>query len=420
MPDLVLEAHRRRVPIDHPLKSVTRTHLEYPTEDVSLAYLSGIGKTELFLAGYTAHIAELVSEIFTDKAIAGWGRDGARWQGRIDKNGNGYSFEIVTSLSSKDFLIVRWDNGSATRIASESVDLADEGYLLKMSITGSTLEWYRNDMTTPRISATDTTYSSGYFGVGQATITASRIHIGIHSCLLQPPSSSLTPARAIIESAVIGSGTEENPFRPDLKQELAEVLKIENVPEFLKREARRYELLKSRGFTDEEIEFLLGYIPQHQVDLGAVTWGVFDHKPGHSTMLLVVVGDNPYRGGAIEKQMEYAKARGLKVLKPPRDYMEAVEQYRELKKDFPEWIAGKDNYAYQVLGHEVLELFQVADTYYGNIVERIKPDAYKNVPDWEMRRTLSMWINRLKKVDVLTEERDKHIRKLEKVLRIGW
>lgn len=137
-------------------------------------------------------------------------------------------------------------------------------------------------------------------------------------------------------------------------------------------------------------------------------------------MLITITGDNPYKQGAILKQIEYAKSKNLKALRPPTDYREAIEQYRKLKVDFPHWVAGKDNYAYQTLGHEIFELFQVADTYHGNIVEGYNPNAYKKVPDWEMRKTLSMWKERLKRVSTLVEEKDKHMKKLEKVEKLGW
>ena len=91
-----------------------------------------------------------------------------------------------------------------------------------------------------------------------------------------------------------------------------------------------------------------------------------------------------------------------------------------LKQEFPEWIAGRHNYCYQVLGHEDFEAMQVADTYHGNIVDGIKPNAYKNVPDWEMRKTLAMWKDRLKRAEVAKLEAEKHLKKLEEVEKKGW
>jgi len=42
VPELILDIHRSRIPIDHPDRAVTRAKLEYPTVDVSFAYLATI------------------------------------------------------------------------------------------------------------------------------------------------------------------------------------------------------------------------------------------------------------------------------------------------------------------------------------------------------------------------------------------
>jgi len=309
--------------------------------------------------------------------------------------------------------------GTLTNLASEAIDITlDTRHLIKLSISGSTLSGFRNDMSTAAVSATDTTFSSGAYGILQLTAGGTNVSQALAAILLAP-SSPLPPAQRIIEIDVAGSGKENDPIRPNFKQRLVEISQLTNVPDFLKQEVKRYEILKTKGFTDEEIEAVFGEIPQHRVDLSAVTWGSFDYK-GEPTMLCVVTGDNLYQTGAMLEQEDYAKSKNLKVYKPPKDYAEAVEQYRMQKKDFPHWIAGKDNYTYQTLGWEELNYFQVADTYYGNIVDGIKPNAYKNVPDWEMRNELEMWLKRLEHITALPDERDKHIKKLKEVEKKGW
>jgi hypothetical protein len=47
-------------------------------------------------------------------------------------------------------------------------------------------------------------------------------------------------------------------------------------------------------------------------------------------------------------------------------------------------------------------------------------EPYKNVPDWEMRRILQMWKERLKRAEVMKTEAEKHMRKLEEVEKKGW
>jgi len=376
----------RYVKLDPELDGViTRSKLEYPTEDVTFAYLTVIDKTKNIrhrtdeTACHTVTIDE-----FADKAIEGWGTDDVGLLvGRQVDEVNFYCAQLVSAASTADYRIVKIENDTATILGEESVDLGSGCcYPIKFSCSGSTLKAYRVDMTTAKISVTDTTFASGVWG--PRTIAEGRPSIGF-PIYLRAPSSPAPKPKTVIETEIIGSGTEEDPFRPNLKQELSKHDKFGNI------------------------------------DKLSVTWGAFDHKPEHNTMLICITGGNQYTGDkAILEQIEHAKRKNLKVVKPPKDYHEACEQYRKLKKEFPEWIAGKDNFAYMTLGHEDFEAMQVADTYHGNIVDGIKPNAYKNVPEFEMRRTLNMWKERLKRAKVMKSEAKKHIEKIEKVEKIGW
>jgi hypothetical protein len=283
------------------------------------------------------------------------------------------------------------------------------------SLSGSTLKGYREDMTTPKITVTDTTFASGKFGHGGAmdsnpnpTIVAGR---------LLSPSSSLPSAQTILEMDIEGNGR-DTPYAPSLSKNLVEVSSLTGLPDFLYQEAKKYSTLRAKDFTDEEIQLLLGYIPQHQVDLDAVTWGAFEFYPDKaSTVIITIIGDNPYQSGAIERQ----KSKAKRVFTPPKDYNEAIELYNQLKNDYPHWLAGKDNFAYQVLGWEELDLFQNADFYYGELIEhKTHYNQLKQVPDWEIRNRLNELLDRLSKVNVLTEERDKHINKVKEILKKGW
>jgi len=389
------------------IPTIPRTKLEYPTEDVSFAYLLAIDKAydEKTTSSSAGHVT---SDSFADKAVTAW--VGSRYQymglvGRFTDFENRYWQYLYYNASTKDHNVSVISGGTETVLGYEAVDIEKQPYLLLFSISGSTLKSYRDDLTTPKISVTDTTFASGKFGVETCKPFA-ETHISTIGRLLAP-SSSLPRSLAIIEM-------------DQLKQNLVEISQLNNIPDFLKQEAKKYEFLKAKGFTDDEIKELFGEIQTH-VDLASVTWGTFDHKPEHNTMLITITTGNPYTSEkAITEQIEHAKSKGLKVLSPPRDYSEAIEQYRQLKQEFTEWIAGKDNYAYQTLGHEGFESFQVADTYYGNIVEGYKPDAYRNVPDWEMRRTLQMWKERLKCAEVVKSEAENHLKKLEEVEKKGW
>ena len=327
----------------------------------------------------------ITADSFADKAVEVWSAGDYSLIGGRQAGGDGYHVYQDSGLSTADFVLRKIIGTTSTVLGTESVDLsADWGGLIKISCAGSTIEAYRVDMATPKVSVTDTELASGGFGMSFGHRS------GYTQCnpllaILRAPSSPAPKPKSIVEVEVIGSGTEEDPFRPNLKQELSKHDKFGNI------------------------------------DKLSVTWGVFDHKPEHNTMLITITGGNQYTGDkAIEKQIEHAKRKNLKVVKPPKDYHEACRVYNELKKEFSEWIAGKDNFAYMTLGHEDFEAMQVADTYHGNIIDGIKPDAYKNVPEFEMRRTLNMWKERLKRVKVMKSEAEKHLEKIEKVERVGW
>lgn len=339
--------------------------------------------------------------------------DGLRIPVRIDlANSNGYTFEIKTGASTADAKIVRWDSGSGTTIATESVDLNDVIYTVAANASGSTLAYYRDDLTATKISATDTNYTSGLFGTGQTNET-NRFP---STAIIAPPMSRLPPALRLIEFEVIGSGSPESPGTPNLKQNLTEIGKLTNVPDFLKREAKKYEILKSKGFTDEEIEVVLGYTPQRYVDLCSITWGVFDYK-NEPTMLCVITGDNPYKQGAVLEQEEHAKSKNLKVFKPPRNLTEAEQLHRQIKQDRPDIIAGKHNLAYQCIGDENLEPLAVADFYDGFVQGTYDMKDIDKLPEGELEGTVNMWIKRLEKANVPSEEKDKHMKKLKGVLK---
>lgn len=365
MPDLEVIGLVRR--------PVQNSDLGYSTVDVTFAYLAAIYKVVPFLATYTDHIAELVNDIFTDKAIEGWGRDGTRWQARINKTGNGYSFEIVTAISARDFLIVRWSSGSSTQIGYEAVDLSDKWYLLKMSVGGSTLKWYRDDLTTPKVTVTDTTYASGYFGVGVTTGTSSMLSVVALSSILRAPSSSLPQPSAIVEYPVVGSGKPEDPIRPDMPQELVEV-----DPGTLPPEEAQAVLFNPKGPNG---------LPQ--VDRLAVTWGAIDYK-GEPTMITAIYGGSPsyLRPDRIQRHMEHARRKNLlaETIKPDPAYVRDL--HRRLAKDRKDMLITENELMYQLLGYEELEVDAVADFYERELVNLKR---IKDVPGWALERTLEIW-----------------------------
>jgi len=381
VPDLVLEYHRQKTPIDHPHRSVTREHLEYPTEDVTFAYLATINKTRLFEITVNWGGATLTYDSFVDKAVQTVASAYLMYLfARMASGKDFYWMSINTGAALEDFMIGKTVGGSYTRLATEAVNLENRrSYLIAFSASGSTLKAFRSDMSTPKISATDTDIASGYFGGGWPGNHYA--FVDIVSMRLLAPMSPAPGAIYVLEVDMCGSGTDDDPYRPALAKNVV---------------------------THDELG---------TVDIFAITWGAFEFKPSESsTVIIAIYGDNPYRHGAIEKQLQHAKRR-YRV----RNYIEALEVYRRTRSEHSEWLAGKDNFAYQVLGHEELELFAIADFYYGELVEhRTHYHQLKRVLDWEMQRTLERWVKRLEKVTVLTEERDKHLNKLRKVMKLGW
>jgi hypothetical protein len=278
---------------------------------------------------------------------------------------------------------------------------------------------FRSDLTTPKLSATDTTFVSGSFGV-KSTSTYNKtipMHWYIAIKLIVPTSPALS-AQAILEVDVEGSGELEDPYGTAMSKNMVEITTLTGLPDFLYLEARRYAILKAKGFTDEEMKLLLGYVPQYQVDLDAVTWGAFEFHPDKaSTVIITIIGDNPYKLGAVERQ----KARAKRVFRVPKSYSEVVSLYNMLKKDYPHWLAGVHNFAYQVLGYEFFDWLQNVDFYYGELVEhKTHYDQLKRVPEQEIRRRLYELEEKIKTMTVLTEERDKHLAKIREILAVGW
>jgi len=381
MPEFALDYHRLKTPIDHPDLSVTRGKLEYSTVDVPLVYLLSIGKSNWYNHwGDESRWALLTNDSFTDKAVECIqiydGTIGCI--ARLVNISNEYITGAWTGYATSDFRIRKMVNGALYDIASEAVDLSHIRYRYKLSCLGSTLKGYRDDMTTPKIVATDTSFASGKYGGGDTLGSPNAIHLSV---ILRVASSIFQQAQVILEVDVDGAGNNEAPYIPKL----------------------------IHSFT------------QDGRDLNAITWGAFEFNDESATNIIMVYGDNPYKSGAIQRQIDYAKSKNLRVFTTPKDYGEAVSIYNKLKGDFNHWLAGKDNFAYQVFGWEVLDLLQGVDFYYGELLEhKTHYDQLKQVQDWELRNRFNELKYKLSRVNVLVDERDKHLDKLNKILKVGW
>jgi hypothetical protein len=294
-----------------PDRSVTRVKLEYPTDDVSLAYLAAIDKAGvLYQVGGDHSLFIGTADNFIDKAfesvfnLGGLGLPnvyhkvcvGARVT--VHRIYNSYLAGFGVGYSTADFGVVRYVGGVETVLGAEAIDIGWRDVMARISVAGSTIKAYRDDMSTPKVVVTDTTIVVGSFGAGASTSFDAEPQTGtILLGRLRNPTSPAPPAIAVLEVT-------------ELSRNLVEIRHDMAVPDFLKYEKKRYDMLRSRGYTDEEIELLFGKMQTH-IDIDAVSWGAFEFSDESPSNVVVVVGDNPYIAGAVERQVAHARRKIL-------------------------------------------------------------------------------------------------------------
>jgi len=417
-----------------PAGGIARSQLEYPTVDVNFAYLALINKV-VYGSGNVYGYTVLTRDSFTDKTVWAGVQVNAYPSviGRYQDRNNSYSSTYNPSASTSDHALHKCSAGTYTTLATEAIDIDTSGRGLAIVCSGSVIKSLRYEISTyldplalptpnATISATDTSFASGLYGFRPLCQTYPHGGCDSASAWLKAPLSPLPPALGVLEVNLEGSGKPEDPYRPLSSRNLAEITSLTGLPDFLYAEAKKYSILKAKGFTDDEIKAVFGYIPQHQVDLDSVTLGVFELHPDKApTAIVTITADNPYKSGAILRQIDFAKGKNLRVFSPPRDYREAVELYNQLERDYNHWIAGKDNFAYQTLGHEIFDWMQNVDFYYGELLEhKTHYNQLKQVSDREMTGRLNELIDKLSRETALVNERDKHIDKAKEILKKGW
>jgi len=155
---------------------------------------------------------------YVDKAVEAFVCDIGMVVGRSQGAGNYYRALTVMPASTADFRIDKIVSDVVTIIASEAVDITSEtSWKIKLEIVGTTLKGYREDMVTPKINVTDTALANGKWGLIMRNDYPEN---PLYYAWLRAPSSLSPKPIAYFEVPIIGDGSEENPFRPQMPEEL--------------------------------------------------------------------------------------------------------------------------------------------------------------------------------------------------------
>jgi hypothetical protein len=205
---------------------------------------------------------------------------------RLSDLSNYYRLYIDNGQSTADFRLDKVVAGTVTNLGYEAVDLSLHcNYTIKLVCASSQLSAYRTDMTTPKFSIADTSFASGYFGAGNLYYSNAYQSLPLlFECKLGSALQPVPEATHYFEVPVIGSGTNEDPFRPQMPEEIR----------FTSEEAKRkYDFLKTAGFTDNEINTLLPGLIQ-KVNLQALNVSSLiktgkDGKPAEYTAIVRIM-----------------------------------------------------------------------------------------------------------------------------------
>jgi hypothetical protein len=422
MPDIVLDYHRLKAPIDHPDGSVTKSKINLDIYDMTFSmwvWQSGFDLIHHENPN-SDHTYTLMNFGVIDYAYLVIATDGMRMPVRCQypQWNSLYTHEFAVGTTAADNALVKWVIGTSTRIGYEAVDLSAYYYLYALSASGSTFKVYRAWVTakkvasqTPKFTVTDTQWRWGYYGLGQVRGTH-QFHFP-NTYYTKPWSVSEQPL-VVVELPVMGSGSAEDPYSPGLAQELVEIDTSDpTISDFLKIEKKQYDTLKTRGFSDSEIKLLFGRVPRHQIDRLAVSWGSIDFrvdastgKPISPTFLVAIYSSTPSysRKDNIQRQIEHARRKNFKVYTPPFD----IKSIHSREKRDRDWLITESELAYHLTGREDLEVDAVADFY----EREMQLGTLKGVDPWIFDKTLEMWIERAKRL-----KRDKAVEKLGKTKR---
>jgi len=260
---------------------------------------------------------------YADKAVQGIQGNDQRvvhcHTGRAADVDNNYFCYLHQPASTADFRLDKIVAGVETNLGTEGIDIdIQETYTLKLSCSGSTIAAYREDLTTPKISVTDTSLASGYFGYkGMGYYTYGEKITQMVSFQLVAAGSPQPRILAFFEVPIIGDGTHRDPFRAKLPTELLDA-------DFLRSpyEKALIKLYRAAGLNDEEINAL--GIKTHANLLGVSFSALIPTdsntgRPINNTALIRVYEPSPSYVKPMRKRLDAIRAMpGAKELTPER------------------------------------------------------------------------------------------------------
>jgi len=202
---------------------VRRNDLEYLTVDIPFVYLMAIGKVA---PASDAYEFLLTTDSFADRSIesiVGWPAIATLQVARYIDSDNYYFNRVDTTAVTADHKLYKIVAGTWTELGYEAIDLYENNYgPFKLRCIGTTIESYRWDLVTPKISVTDVELASGLFG-GLTIHPRGNRDSGFHpftAYLRGSPQTSQPKVIAYFEVPVIGKGTEKDPYRVQMPEEL--------------------------------------------------------------------------------------------------------------------------------------------------------------------------------------------------------
>jgi len=213
--------YERMVSLETPLK---RDQLEAYEDNLLWEMIRGAAVIHAINGGVLANICFPTS--YLNKTVEAWVTERGWVVARSQDANNFYWCRMISTATTADFDIRKTIAGTITVIASEAIDVNPSTiWKIKLEIENSTMKGYREDMTTPKITTSDTAITTeGKWGTGQSgdpTLEHIKM-ITFYSCVLGEPASPTPKVLRYYEVPIVGKGSFDNPFKPQLPEEITD------------------------------------------------------------------------------------------------------------------------------------------------------------------------------------------------------